>query len=680
MCGICGAINLGSRVRTDDRLLKSMISAIQHRGPDAFGVYWDEQAGLGHARLSIVDVAGGDQPMTNEDGQLWVVFNGEIYNHVELRERLVKQGHRFTTRSDTEVILHLYEEEGPRCVERMNGQFAFAIWDARARRAFLARDRFGVRPLFYTVANGRLLFASEIKSLFASSDVKPAFDPIGLEQAFTFWSPLAPYTAFAGIRQLPAAHTLITSGESLHITRYWDMPYGPEHAEEDARPEAYYIERLREELHRATRIRLASEVPMGAFLSGGLDSSLTCSLVKEATSVSPRTYSVAFADAHFDERQHQDTMANALHSDHHSLTITSADIARSFRDVVWHTETPLLRTAPAPLHLLARLVREDGVKVILTGEGADELLAGYDIFKEMKVRRFWARNPNAKWGPLLLNGLYPDVPRETAPAFWQHFFSQGLRNTDDPCYSHRTRWANIQALKALFAPEWRRRIGTYDSVAAFEEGLPDHFNQWAPLSKAQYIEMATFMTPYLLSSQGDRMAMSHSVEGRFPFLDHELAAFAATIPSRYRLRGLEEKHVLRQAARGLVPDAIANRRKRPYRAPDSRAFQCPEGLDVIRQTLSRTSIEDAGCFNYEAVGKLIDRCQRPSATGPGMRADMGFLAVLSTQLLYEQFIHSPRRHQPIPDSRFRVYGPGVHKVPANAVLKGEQTVYGGARP
>jgi len=656
-----------------------MVSAIQHRGPDAFGIYVDDQAGLGHARLSIVDVAGGDQPMTNEDGRLWVVFNGEIYNHVELRERLLLQGHRFATRCDTEVILHLYEEEGPRCVERMNGQFAFAVWDARARRVFLARDRYGVRPLFYTVNNGRLLFGSEIKCLFTSPDIEPAFDPIGLDQAFTFWSPLAPYTVFRNIRQLPAAHYVVASEDVFQMTRYWDMPFMPEDAGDAARPEAYYVERLREELSRATRIRLASEVPMGAFLSGGLDSSLTCSLVKDLTTEPPRTYSVSFADAHFDERPHQDAMAGALRSDHHSLTITRADIAESFRDVVWHTETPLLRTAPAPLHLLSRLVRQDGVKVILTGEGADELLAGYDIFKEAKLRRFWARNPNSQLGPLLLNGLYPDIPRSVSPLLWQHFFAQGLKDTSDPCYSHATRWANTQALKNLFAPEWRRRIGPYDSVAAFKQSLPESFSQWAPLSQAQYIEMATFMTPYLLSSQGDRMAMSHSVEGRFPFLDHELAGFVATIPGRYLLRGLEEKRVLREAARGLVPPSILERRKRPYRAPDSLAFQCPAGRDLAEWALSRQSIESAGCFSYEAVAKLVERCRRPSESGPGLRADMGFLGVLSTQLLYEQFIHSSRQHRLIPEALFRVQGPGVRKGVAAAAGKDEQTVYGGAR-
>ena len=659
MCGICGIVDPGASRPIDETVVKQMVWAIRHRGPDELGLYVDECAGLGHARLSIVDLAGGAQPMTNEDKTLWIVFNGEIYNHVELRPDLERRGHRFSSRCDTEVILHLYEEYGPRCVDHLNGQFGFAIWDRANRTVFMARDRFGIRPLFYATPGGRIVFASEIKSFLAVPEVRFALDPVGLDQTFTFWSPVAPRTVFEGIRQLPAAHSLTATAAGIRTERYWTLEF-PEEGALAEEPPRHYAERLRDELVQATRLRMRADVPVAAYLSGGLDSSFTAAVIQEYTEAPLSTFSVRFHDPRFDEGEHQDAMVAHLGTDHRSVTVGQEEIANAFPDVVWHAETPILRTAPVPLHHLSRLVRENGIKVVVTGEGADEILAGYNIFKEAKIRRFWARRPNSMFRPLLLTRLYPYLRRQegrAADAYWQRFFGMHLTDTGHPCYSHLLRWGNGVALKRFFTPEVRGAIGEYDAVAEYTATLPEGFETWAALSKAQYIEMETFMTGYLLCSQGDRVSMSHSVEGRFPFLDHHVAEFAATIPPRHKLRVLEEKHVLREAARGLVPDAVRTRVKQPYRAPDSASFVGPDAPDFVRDALSEDAVNTAGCFDSGRVARLVAKCCRMGEAGVSPRDDMALVGVLSTQLLHEQFLRAYRRDDPIEERQFVVRGP-----------------------
>ncbi len=656
MCGICGIVDLRASRPIDGDVVKEMVWAVRHRGPDELGLYVDECAGLGHARLSIVDLAGGAQPMANEDGTLWIVFNGEIYNHVELRPDLERRGHRFSSRCDTEVLLHLYEEYGARCVDHLNGQFGFAIWDRANRTVFMARDRFGIRPLYYATVGDRLVFASEIKSLLAVPEIRLAFDPIGLDQTFTFWSPVAPRTVFEGIRQLPAAHSLTATAGGIRTERYWTLEFPEEDAPAEESPQ-YYAERLRDELVQATRLRMRADVPVAAYLSGGLDSSFTAAVIQEYTEAPLTTFSVRFQDARFDEGEHQDTMVAHLGTDHRSITVGQEDIANAFPEVVWHAETPILRTAPVPLHHLSGLVRENGIKVVVTGEGADEVLAGYNIFKEAKIRRFWARHPNSALRPLLLTRLYPYLQRQegrAADAFWQRFFGMRLTETDHPCYSHLLRWGNGVALKRFFTPDLRAAIGEYDAIAEYAATLPDGFETWAPLSKAQYVEIQTFMTGYLLCSQGDRVSMSHSVEGRFPFLDHHVAEFAATIPPRHKLRVLEEKHVLRKAAQTLVPDSVRSRVKQPYRAPDSASFLGSSAPDFVRDALSEDAVRAAGCFEPGRVTRLVDKCCRMEEAGVSPRDDMALVGVLSAQLLHERFLGTSRHSDPVDDRQFAV--------------------------
>jgi len=655
MCGICGIIDWGAHPHIDAAILKRMVWMVRHRGPDELGIYLDRRAGLGHARLSIIDLAGGAQPMSNGDDSLWITFNGEIYNYLEIRPDLEARGHRFKTHSDTEVILHLYEEYGPQCLEHMNGQFAFCIWDRRNGAAFMARDRLGIRPLHYARVGPRLLFGSEIKSLLAAPEVPAAIDPIALDQVFTFWAPLPPRTAFEGIRQLPPAHYLIATADDVRTERYWRAAFPPEGAATEG-PEEEYAEGLREQLVRATRLRMRADVPVAAYLSGGLDSSLTSAVIRQFTDTDLMTFSVRFEDREFDEGEHQDAMVAALGTDHRSIEVARHDIARAFPEVIWHAETPILRTAPVPLHHLSGLVRDTGIKVVVTGEGADEVLGGYNIFKEDKVRRFWARQPDSPYRPLLLARLYPYIQRSDnrgGGAYWQRFFAKGLTDTADPCYSHRIRWHNTAALKRFFSADVRARIGAYDGIAEYGRTLPADFDTWAPLSKAQYTEITTFMAGYLLCSQGDRVSASHGVEGRFPFLDHHVVEYAARIPPKCKLRALEEKRVLRKAAQGLVPDPVRRRTKQPYRAPDSVAFFQGDGSGFVREALSERALRDAGCFEPRMVARLIEKCRGRGKVGASARDDMAFVGVLSTQLLYETMIRDFPRDEPVPDNAFR---------------------------
>jgi len=656
MCGICGIVDWESGRPIDRAVLERMVWLLRHRGPDEFGLYLDDQAGLGHARLSIIDLTGGAQPMSNEDGSLWIVFNGEIYNYVELTPELKQRGHRFSTRSDTEVILHLYEEYGAQCVDHMNGQFAFAIWDTVNRRVFMARDRLGIRPLYYTTVDGRLAFASEMKALFAAPGINARLDPIGLDQVFTFWSAVAPRTTFEGIGQVPPGHCLTATSEGIQTHRYWNLDFPARHGAGDEQPEAYYIDRLREELVQATRLRMRADVPVGAYLSGGLDSSLTSAIVKSFTDTPLDTFSIEFQDAAFDETEHQQTMVGRLGTDHHSVSVGRPDIAAAFPEVVWHAETPLLRTASVPLHHLSKLVRENDIKVVVSGEGADEVLAGYNIFKESKIRRFWARQPESAVRPMLLSRLYPYIQHAGAGAYWQRFFAQGLTDTDNPCYSHMVRWNNTSSLKRFFSRQMRDLVGGHDNVAEFEATLDGRFRQWDPLSQAQYIEITTFLAGYLLSSQGDRVAMSHSVEGRVPFLDHNVVEFCTRIPPRHKLRGLEEKHILRHVARELVPASVRQRAKQPYRAPDSACFFAGKYQQFVRELLAEEKIRAYGYFEPKMVARLVDKCRRKHDETVSVRDDMALVGILSTQILHKQFIEESPGSVDVPDARFHVRG------------------------
>lgn len=647
MCGIAGIVCLDDdRPAPEREALLRMVGSLRHRGPDELGLYRDRHAGLVHARLSIIDLATGQQPLGNEDGTLVVSFNGEIYNYVELRDELLLRGHRFRTRSDTEVIVHAFEEWGNDAFARMSGQWAVALWDRRTRSLVLSRDRFGVRPLHVAQHQGRLYFASEVKAIFAAApDLPRAIDPVGLEQTFTFWTVLAPRTAFRGVEELPPATTRTYGNGRIQDHVHW-RPCFPEPRQPGfpgSLGEAAEV--VRATLEQAVRLRMVrADVPVGSYLSGGLDSALVAALGRSYAGDRFKTFSLRFADTEYDEHPFQRAMAHALGSEHADIVVTRSDIARILPEVVYHAEKPLLRTAAAPLYLLSRLVREHGIKVVLTGEGADEMFAGYDLFREGKIRRFWARQPSSVMRPRLLERLYPYLARSPVvrAAMARQFFGRHLERSGVAGFAHEPRWSSTRALRRLFSGDVRRAVGERDVVGELLAGLPDDVAALAPLAQDQVIEMKTLLSGYLLSSQGDRMLMAHSVEGRFPFLDRDVVALAASLPPAYKLFGLKEKHVLKRAARGLVPEAILARPKQPYRAPDALALVAPGAPDYVDELLSPRTIVEAGLFDAESCAQLWAKAR--AQQGQFSNADnMALVGVLSTQLVHELFIRRPPR-------------------------------------
>ena len=638
MCGIAGYFGAPDPRLPADILLGRMGASLRHRGPDGEGTAHGEGFGFAHTRLSIIDLAAGAQPMANDDETVWITFNGEIFNYVELRDELIAKGVAFRTHSDTEVIIRLYEAMGPDCVERLNGDFAFAIWDTRRRQLMLARDRMGVRPLFYARHGAATYFASEVKALLQVPGMEAALDPIALDQIFTLWFPLTPRTIFKNVMELPPAHMLLARDGQVSVRPYWRLSFPDASEAKSDCDEDAITEEVRALLVDATRIRLRSDVPVGAYLSGGLNSSLVAAMAARLAPDRLRTFSVRFDDPEFDETAYQQEMADALGTDHSAVLCRPSDIGAVFPDVVRHAEKPVLRTAPAPLHILSRLVRDEGFKVVLTGEGADEVFGGYDIFKEAKVRRFCARDPQSLRRPLLFRKLYPYLPKLQAQsaAYLKAFFATDLDAVDDPLFSHLPRFRSTAGAKLFFSGDLKRALSGYDALDELRASLPDDFGRWHPLSQAQYLETAYLLPGYILSSQGDRMAMANAVEGRFPFLDHRVVEMAAKIPPRLKLRGLTEKHILREAARDLVPASMAARPKQPYRAPDSVSFFGAAGPDYAARLTSAPAIAGSGLFERQAVEKLAQKARAGRAGG--FRDNVALTGILSTQLWREAFV------------------------------------------
>ena len=650
MCGIAGVLTLHEETAPpalDD--LEAMVGALRHRGPDEFGLYRDRRAGLGHARLSIIDLPTGQQPLCNEDGSLWVVFNGEIFNYVELRDELVALGHRFRTRSDTEVIVHAWEAWGRAAFGRFNGQFAVGLWDSANEELVVARDRLGVRPLYLCEHGGRLWFASEVRAIFAGdASIPRALDPVGLAETFTFWTVVPPQSVFRGVTELEPGHVRTVSRRGTTDQAFWSprYPVGDRGAFAGSLDEATEV--VRSSLQEAVRLRmLRADVPVGSYLSGGLDSSLVAAMGRLAKGDKFLTFSIRFEDAEYDETPYQRSVAALIESDHREIVVRRQDIAAAFPEVVVHAERPLLRTAPAPLFLLSKLVRDSGIKVVLTGEGADEMFAGYDLFREGRVRRFWGRQPASTLRPRLLERLYPYLARSPVAqqALAREFFGKGREHWALPGFAHQTRWQGAAALQRLFAPELRLQAGQVDVVARLLRSLPAEFGSWSFLAQDQYLEVRTLLSGYLLSSQGDRMLMAHSVEGRFPFLDAEVVELANALPPSYKLRALDEKHVPKRAAAGLVPEEVLRRPKQPYRAPDALSFVGPSAPDWIGAVLDHRAVADAGVFEPGAVEKLWRKCQACGGGGQFSNADnMAIVGVLSTGLLHELLVRKmPRR-------------------------------------
>ena len=637
MCGICGQFNFTKQHKIESETLKGMVAIMRHRGPDEFGFYQDEDIGLGHARLSIIDLAGGKQPIHNEDKSIWITYNGEVFNYIELRAELEQKGHKFYTHTDTEVLAHLYEEKGPDFVKDLNGQFAFAIWDKNKKQLMLARDRVGIRPLFYTIVDGSLIFGSEIKSIFMDNRVERAIDPRGLAQLFTFWANLSAQTVFKGIKELAPAHFLLFKDGNIITQRYWDLDFSKQQSKHS---EQEYCEQLLDLLKDSIKLRLRADVPVASYLSGGLDSSFITALVKKHFNNQLKTFSVVFEDKDYDESSFQHQMQEFLGTEHKEICCTYQDIGQLMPNVIWHTEKPLIRTAPAPLFKLSKLVRDNNIKVVLTGEGADEIFAGYDLFREMKIRRFWAKFPDSKMRPELFSKLYNYLPNwpKKVNSFLMAFYKKDLMDLNNPIYSHIPKWKTSMSILDFFSEGVKKDLLKTAGMNEIKGFLPGNFKNFDSLSQAQYLELMTLLSGNLLNSQGDRVMLGNSVEGRFPFLDHRVMEFCAKLPPKMRLNIMNEKYLLKKISKDYIPADIIKRKKQGYRSPDSAAFFNVQSKEYINSLLTDENLKSTGYFETRLVKSLIDKCKTADTSTLSSKHNMAIVGVITTLLLDKLFV------------------------------------------
>jgi asparagine synthase (glutamine-hydrolysing) len=662
MCGIVGQI--GPQACDEQKLLR-MMGMLTHRGPDESGLLLADGVSFGHLRLSIVDLQLGQQPMSSHDGRHWIVFNGEIFNYPELKRELEGLGHRFVTESDTEVLINAYREWGPDCLHRLNGQWAFALWDRDDHSFFLARDRWGVRPLFYTLLadDQTLIFASELKAILADERVPRVWDLESLRDIFICWVTEANRTPLKSVHQLPPGSFARIRDGRFKIHPWWQFDHSPDYVDWD-RPLESWCEELHSTLSDACRVRLRADVTVGAYLSGGLDSSIVTSLARNSHRGELRTFSISFTDAVFDESDYQMLMVRHLGTDHRQLQVSPDSIGADFERTIWHAETPIHRTAPAPMLRLSGLVHDSGLKVVLTGEGADELFGGYDQFKEDRIRRFWSRSPNSAWRKSLLDRLDFQVPKATprGRAFWYAFYQRDLEQTQRAGYSHHVRWHNGMSLVPLLNMSQAEGSSNGDLVApllsddewieALESLVPKGFDRWYPLSKAQYWESRQVLSGYLLSSQGDRVAMANSVEGRYPFLDVNVYNLTRRMPPDLKLRVLTEKYILKKTFQQDLPSWLLSRRKQPYRSPETVALLRPPLQERLMDSLSAQAVRRRGLFAPEGISKLLSRVQRSAE--PSTRDNMAMVLAYSSHIFHDLFVEAPMTPLPLPPLRTRV--------------------------
>jgi len=603
--------------RVDQRELQAMADALTHRGPDDSGFHREQHLGLGFRRLAIVDLAGGNQPLYNEDRSIVIVCNGEIFNFRELRAGLEERGHRFSTNCDVEVLLHLYEEEGCDFIPRLNGQFAFALYDTARRRLLLARDHVGIAPLFYTEADGLFLFASEIKGLLKHPAVRREVDLTGLDQVFAFPGCLAPRTMFKGIKSLEAGHFMLVDETGITGRQYWDMEYPAEGACE-YKDEAFYLERLDDELQKAVKLRLLGDVPVGYYLSGGLDSSMIAAILHHLVPDERRhSFSIGFARQEIDETRFQRMMAEHVGSIHHEMRFDWPEISDGFGKMIRHAESPLRESYDTCSIALSRAVREAGMKVVLVGEGADELFAGYYGYKFDRQRLEQGGDDAFDPEAMLEAELREELWGDDSFVYEKNLYEfQGVR-------------------EALYSDRVLQQFQDFNSV---REGVIDKSKLLGrhPVHRRSYIDLKLRLASHLISDHGDRAAFANSVEARYPFLDINLMRFVREIPPDLKLNGLTEKYLLKRLGERYVPAPIRERQKFGFVAPGSH-YLLGQQLPWVRDILSRESIARQGYFNPDTVERLVQRYSAPGFQLNVPYEDDLLMIVLSFGVFLEEF-------------------------------------------
>jgi len=614
LCGICGAFSFSTGRPVSEANIGRMSRTIVHRGPDDDGLFVDGAVGLGFRRLSIVDLATGNQPIPNEDRTVWLICNGEIFNHGELRDELRARGHQFRTRSDAEVLLHLYEEMGERLLERINGQFAFALFDKTRNRLLLARDHFGVAPLFYTVVHDTFVFASEVKAILAYPGVERRVDMTGLDQILSLPGLVSPRTMFEGISSVPPGHRVIVDSNGVDSKAYWDLVYPPEGESLETRCENSYREELESTLMRSVRRRLQGEVRVGAYLSGGLDSSLVTAMMVANGANPVRTFSITFGDRMFDETKYQRIVADHVGCLHNQVDLGLEAIEGRLRSAIWHSECPIKESYNTASLTLSAAARDHDVPVVLSGEGADELFAGYIGYRFDAFRR--------------QRGTGVPLERREAELRRQLWGDETIFYENDLA-RHETERA------LLYAPMVRENFPAFEFARS---GLVDtdrlkgihHQHQRA------YLDMKIRLGDHLVGDHGDRMLLANAVEGRFPFLDIEVADLARRMPPDMKLRNHVEKYILKEVGRSYLPDTIVDREKFAFNAPGS-AYLIRQGTDWVEHMLSPETICRHGYFDPARIEALKRRSlDEEAAPGGGNENDV-LMTVLTFGVFLELF-------------------------------------------
>ena len=600
MCGIAGFVGGEARSAPEAHaVIQQMCDVIEHRGPDDEGFYVEADVALGMRRLSIIDLVTGRQPISNEDGSIWIVFNGEIYNHQELREELIQRGHSFRTRTDTEAIVHLYEDEGERAVERLRGMFAFAIWDQREHKLFMARDRVGKKPLHYALVRDTLIFGSEIKSLLQHPMISREANLEAILDFLSFGYIPDPITAFRGILRLPPGHTFTFKNGRIQTQRYWDFDYCGEAERRPAHDENYYVERLRELIAESVRLRLMSDVPLGAFLSGGIDSSTVVAMMAHHMGQPVKTFSIGFSESDYDELAYARTAARHLRTEHHEFVLTP-DLCRLVEEIVWHHDEPFADASSIPTYVVSKMAREH-VTVVLSGDGGDELFAGYDRYAAHQKREKFERIPSFARRLMLRTSRL--LPRS---AYGKNF----LRNVAlDPAarYVDYISYFSEDIKSDLLPIGTRHAFGGHDSAEAFRKvfAVPSSADR---LDHLLYLDAKTYLPGDILTKV-DRMTMAHSIEARVPLLDHKLIEFVQTIPASLKLFRRESKYILKKAVVGLIPQEIINRPKQGFGVP-IRKWLNYELRELLYDTLTGKCARERGLLNQSAVQVVLDEHRR----------------------------------------------------------------------
>lgn len=637
MCGIAGLVNANLPPQSLPDIILGMLGMIGHRGPDGLGYVVGDDWAVGTARLAIIDLEAGTQPISDPLGRYWLAYNGEIYNYRELRLELEARGAVFSTHCDTEVLLAAWMAWGDRCLPRLNGCFAFALYDRQRKRLVLARDRFGKRPLFYAQHDSGFLFASEMKAFLQVPGFSFSQDPEQLASIFGQWTPLPTQTGFHGIHALAMGEWLSLENAKLERHAYvaLNFPSAPHPASQEEAQAS-----IRQSLRASVDLRLRSDVEVGVYLSGGIDSAIIARLTCDIMGTPPATFSVTFADPSLDESSEQQDVAAFLGTRHHALPISHGDIANACPSAVFHAEIPSFRSAFIPMFLLSALTRDRGIKVILSGEGADEAFLGYDLFKETLLRKNWDKL-DADARSRGLAGLYPHLdhygPQDIAAltGLYQQFSDETMPGL----FSHELRFQNGRFSSRLIR-------NAKDPFAAISGYVKEHseLDAMTQVQRAQWLEYKTLLPGYLLSAQGDRACLAHGVENRCPFLDQAVIDLASATNLRFD-DGFREKHLLRQAFAHLLPASVVNKRKFPYRAPDSAAFAeaRPDYLDLVLSDaeLVKLPFLDAG-FARRLANKVLTKPAAEIST----KENQTFLFLLSTALLNHQFV----QRQDIPSS------------------------------